>query len=237
MQPSPRFLTTRPAKVHAARPWSQFSHVSREIERVVRDLSAAGSLRTGQTVLDYGSATSPYRALFPGEVSYLAADLPGNALADLELRPDGTVPLPDHSCDVVLSTQVLEHVEDPDLYVAECARLLNDTGSLVLSTHGIMYYHRDPEDYWRWTMAGLTRLLSRHGLDVVERRGVLGLPATGLQLFQDGLYHSLPRPARPLFALLMQLLVKVADRRSTAQAREENGMVIAVRAVRRTGSA
>jgi SAM-dependent methyltransferase len=142
------------------------------------------------------------------------------------------VPEPDASFDAVLSTQVLEHVEDPDLYLGEAFRVLRPGGSIVLSTHGIMYYHRDPEDYWRWTMPGLVRLLERHGFVVEERRGVLGLVATGLQHVQDGTYWFLPRPFRPLFTFVMQAIVTFADRRYSAEDRELNGMVLAVRAVR-----
>lgn len=197
---------------------------------MVRDLTGACGLRAGSSVLDYGSATSPYRPLLPADIEFLGADLPGNEQAQVTLNPDGTVPMPDGSFDLVLSTQVLEHVEDPDLYLRECRRLMRPGGSLVLSTHGIMYYHRDPEDYWRWTMVGLCQLLSRHGLVVREKRGVLGLAAVGLQHFQDGVYWYVPKLLRPVFTLIMQFFIKRVDRRYSAQAREDNGMVIAVRA-------
>ncbi len=60
----------------------------------------------------------------------------------------------------MLSTQVLEHVTDPRLYLAECHRVLRPGGPLLLSTHGIMVYHPDPVDYWRWTGAGLQRAVT-----------------------------------------------------------------------------
>lgn len=218
--------------VHCARPWSQFARVNRELDAAVRDLTGPCDLGPGSRVLDYGCAGSPYRRLLPPGSTYVRADLPGNPLADVELTADGTVPLADASFDLVLSTQVLEHVVDPDVYLAECARLLRPGGALVLSTHGIMYYHRDPEDYWRWTMVGLARVVERHGLDVVDRRGVLGLAATGLQLFQDATYWKVPALLRRPYALLLQSFVTAADRRCTPAEREDNGLVIAVRAVR-----
>jgi SAM-dependent methyltransferase len=132
----------------------------------------------------------------------------------------------------VLSTQVLEHVQDPDVYLAECARLLRPGGSLVLSTHGSMYYHADPDDYWRWTMAGLALLVERHGLVVEQRVGVLGLRAAAVQVFQDATVWSVPRPLRRLYTLLCQVVVGALDRGLTPQQREDNGLVVAVRAVR-----
>jgi len=199
---------------------------------MVEELVAASALGSAARLLDLGCAQRPYKRLLPAGVEYVGADLPGNPLADVVLTPEGTVPLPDASFDVVLSTQVLEHVLDPGSYLAECRRLLRVGGSLVLSTHGIMYYHQDPEDYWRWTSVGLARTVEAAGLRVVEQRGILGLAATGLQLFQDATYWRLPRLARPAFALAVQAAISLADRRQTDAERIANGLVIAVRAVR-----
>jgi SAM-dependent methyltransferase len=70
--------------------------------------------------------------------------------------------------DLVLSTQVLEHVEDPLKYLSECARALKDDGLLALTTHGLFEDHPCPNDYWRWTAQGLETIVKQSGL-VVER--------------------------------------------------------------------
>ena len=206
--------------------------MNRGLEQLVRDLTGACGLEPGAALLDYGCATRPYRHLLPTGVAYVGADLPGNPDADVQLRPDGTVPRGDATVDLVLSTQVLEHVRDPSLYLAECARLVRPGGSLVLSTHGSMYYHPDPDDYWRWTMAGLVLLVEQHGLHVVQRRGVLGLRAAAVQVFQDATVWSVPRLLRRMYTLVLQALVGALDRGLTPQSREDNGLVIAVRAIR-----
>lgn len=199
---------------------------------MVRDLAVPFARNPGSRVLDLGCADRPYVALFPAGVEYVGADLPGNPLADVLINEDGTCPLPGGSFDVVLSTQVLEHVPEPERYLAECFRLLRPGGSLVLSTHGIMYYHRDPEDYWRWTCAGLRRVLAAQGFTVVELRGLLGIGAAALQIFQDGTYWFLPRFLRRLYALAMQVCISLVDRLYTDAMRAENSWTIAVRAVR-----
>lgn len=233
----PRFLAARPRRLHSTRRWSQFGHVNRGLSAMVRDLTGAAALAPGAHVLDFGCGTAPYRDTLPRGVRYTGADLPGNDRADVELRDDGTLPVPDGSVDLVLSTQVLEHVRDPDVYLRECARVLRPGGSLVLSTHGAMYYHRDPDDYWRWTMPGLALLLERTGFEVADRRGVLGLSAAAVQVFQDATVWSVPAWLRPLYLLAAQTAVRRFDRRATPADRLDNGLVIAVRAVRasRTG--
>ena len=61
----------------------------------------------------------------------------------------------------------------------------------------MMVYHPDPDDYWRWTCAGLKHAVGQAGFEIVRFEGIMGLAATGLQLVQDAVYWELPRPAAP----------------------------------------
>lgn len=193
------------------------------LEEMARDLHP-GEVRR---VLDYGCAELPYRRFFPESVEYLAADLPGNPAATIAINTDGTVPVDDASVDAVLSTQVLEHVADPRLYLRECHRVLRPGARLLLSTHGFMVYHPDPVDLWRWTAAGLREELERAALRVVRLEGIMGLTATGLQFVQDGSLPRVPARLRPPFAFVMQRLIAFADRREPAESRDRNALVFA----------
>ena len=223
-----RYWTFRPDDVHSMSPWSRFGHVNRKLTAAIAELLTHVDLARGALALDYGCADRPYRSLLPDGVQYVGADLPGNAAADVEIAEDGRLPLPDESFDLVLSTQVLEHVDDPDVYLKECERVLRAGGWFILSTHGMMYYHQDPEDYWRWTRAGLEKLIANHGFEVVTNRGVLGLAAAALQILQDGCYWYLPRVMRRPFAAVMQVLIVLADRFYPRANRVDNCLTIAV---------
>jgi SAM-dependent methyltransferase len=228
----PKFLTERRGDVRDTAPWSPFAYVNRRLRELVRILIENAALAPGSKVLDYGCADAPYRSELPPGVEYFGADLVGNPWAQVELREDGTVPMADACCDLVLSTQVLEHVEDPQAYLSESFRLLRPGGSLALSTHGIMYYHPDPTDHWRWTASGLTKAVEAAGFSVAEIRGIVGLTSAALQLFQDGTYSFVPRVLKPVYALIMQGLIALADRFYSDEARIANALVIAVRAVK-----
>lgn len=231
MAEAPVFHAQRPQDLRRATPWHRMSHIVAELPRTIAALRT--ELGEPGRVLDYGCAELPYRHLFAPDVDYLAADLPGNPDATLHVAADGTVPVADRSVDVVLSTQVLEHVEDPGVYLAECARVLAPGGRLLLSTHGLMVYHPDPDDYWRWTCAGLRCAVERAGFTIVRFEGIMGLTATGLQLVQDAWYWRLPRPLRAPFALVMQTLAKLGDRLEPRDARQLNALVFALVAERR----
>jgi SAM-dependent methyltransferase len=229
---TPRFLAERPGDLRRATPWHRLSHIVEllpaRLERLAADLRVPPEGR----VLDFGCADVPYRRFFGPDVDYLTADLPGNDAAGIDIRADGTVPVADASVDAVVSTQVLEHVADPQVYLSECARVLRPGGRLLLSTHGLMVYHHDPVDYWRWTSAGLRHVVEQAGLRVVRFEGIMGPAAAGFQLVQDAWYWRLPRWARPVLALLLQSLAKLADRVEPAESRDMNALVFALVAER-----
>lgn len=117
-------------------------------------------------ILDYGAGGSPYRSLFPG-ADYKRADcvqLPG---LDYVFGSDEKIQEKDGAFDLILSTQVLEHVRHPQLYLREAHRLLRSGGRILVSTHGLFEEHGAPVDYRRWTLEGLFAELEDAGF----RRG------------------------------------------------------------------
>jgi SAM-dependent methyltransferase len=113
-------------------------------------------------VLDYGAGPSPYRTLLPN-ADYRRADyVPSPGLAYL-VDGDSLVPERDGLFDLIISTQVAEHVSNPDSYFKEAFRLLRPGGRFVVTTHGIWPDHGTPYDFQRWTAAGLARDLARAG--------------------------------------------------------------------------
>lgn len=181
------------------------------LHRTVKANIAALNLKPGTRVLDFGCGERPYREALGPDVNYIGADLAGNDLADVTIE-DGVVDLPDQSVDLVLSTQVLEHVTDPERYLNECHRILRPGGRLLLTTHGTMFYHPHPTDLWRWTREGLVQIMRDALFDVRSTSPLLGAVPVGLWLLMMNLQAHLPPGIRHACVSFFTLLMSLSDR-------------------------
>ena len=131
-------------------------------------------------VFDYGCGGAPYRELFGQCERYVGADVTPGPRVDRVLQENGLTDERSGEYQAVFSSQVLEHVKDPEGYLKECYRILEPGGWLFVSTHGFYLEHGCPYDFWRWTIAGLEQALRRAGFEVArshklttEFRGIL----------------------------------------------------------------
>jgi SAM-dependent methyltransferase len=117
---------------------------------------------TGSQVelLDVGCGERPYDHIFQPYVSRaVGLDVVPGPKVDF-VAPADQLPFRDGSFDCVTCTQVLEHTPHPAAVVSEAYRVLRKGGVAFISTHGTARYHPNPEDYWRWTHAGLCELFT-----------------------------------------------------------------------------
>lgn len=206
----------------------------RAMERVVGaaiDATLESSTGGGLIVADIGGRSTPWRARVERfarrsgrSVRHLAVDL--DARATIRGMAE-QLPLRGGCADLVLCTQMLEHVRNPAAAVAEMRRVTRPGGTCLLTTHGTWFYHPDPEDYWRWTASGLRALFAEAGFAQIEVTPVggtkLALAVLNLASIErawgNGLAGSLARhlviaPANTLAAPLA--LRRLEARRSTA---------------------
>lgn len=151
------------------------------IEEVIRKYitNCCGDKR----LIDYGCGDVPYLPLFDGKISqYVTCDIQTNPIAEVKISSDDKVPLPDNSFDIVLSVQVLEHVDDVNAYLAEANRLLKNHGLLLISTHGQWIWHPCPKDLRRWTIEGLSSVIEKSGFQLLDSMWISGVLAYSLQL-------------------------------------------------------
>lgn len=164
--------------------WSPWYYVNTLLRKAYEN-TVPGVLKEypDANVLDYGCGSKPYEYLFEqGVKKYTAVDIGDNPLADIQITPGEKLPFGSGEFDIILSSQVLEHVQEVDQYMAECNRVLKTGGTLLLSTHGTWQFHAAPYDFNRWTIMGLKHLMNKSGFEVLNSIPVLGQLALTSQL-------------------------------------------------------
>ena len=88
----------------------------------------------------------------------------------------------DASFPVILCTEVLEHLPEPQRAIDEMYRVLAPGGTLLLTTRFLFPIHDAPHDYFRFTKYGLRHLLRRFEiLELREETDAVGTIAVLLQ--------------------------------------------------------
>lgn len=163
-------------------------------------------------ILDYGACNSPYASLFP-EADYKRADIFACTGVDYLIGEDSRIKEEEDTFDMVLSTQVAEHLLDPKTYFSEAFRLLKKGGLFIVTTHGMWEEHGVPHDYQRWTVDGLERDLQSVGfviresfkLTTSERFFLFHLQGRLLRgnLYRQNILHRLIRKVRRMVGRLV----------------------------------
>jgi SAM-dependent methyltransferase len=117
-------------------------------------------------LLDVGCGNRPYeKTFFSGAAQYIGCDY----LSDRS-KPDVIcsaldLTFPDNSFDTVVSTEVLEHVPDPQRAIREMYRVVKPGGYVILSTPQYWPRHEVPYDYFRYPYDGILHLFKEGGFE------------------------------------------------------------------------
>lgn len=121
-------------------------------------------------LLDAGCGTMPFKALLEDLVEeYRSLDIE-RKLSDVDFVGNllEMNAIFSESYNVVLCTEVLEHVPRPERLMAEVQRILKPRGKFILSVPHLSRLHEEPCDYYRFTRHGLQFLLEQNGFSVLE---------------------------------------------------------------------
>ena len=105
---------------------------------------------------------------------------------------------------LIISQETVEHVSNPFRAVREMARVLRPGGTLYLQAPFIIGYHPGPEDYWRFSRAGMRRLVEQAGLECLRVEPAIG-SGTGMyritvEFFADMFARVIPALYLPVKA-------------------------------------
>lgn len=147
-------------------------------------------------ILDLGSGGSDrYSSLIPRTKNsvYELFDAKKGNVIDFE---KDKLPYREDVYDTVMLLNVLEHLFNSSTILKEIVRIKKSDGVLIGYVPFLMWYHKDPHDYFRYTHEALQILLEQAGFrDIVIEKIYKGPYIAAFQM----IHPTLPRIIRPLF--------------------------------------
>ncbi len=137
---------------------------------LINDLKQSISRYAKGNILDVGCGNKPYESLFNGsKESYSGCDVVQSSENKVDVICKATeLAYESNTFDTVFSTQVMEHVDNSDLMMKECNRVLKPGGVMILSVPLCWELHEEPYDFFRFTKYGLQELCNRNNFEVLE---------------------------------------------------------------------
>lgn len=157
---------------------------------LLKNIKLLSSEITGKT-LDVGCGTKPYKRYF-NSTEYIGLEVE-NTINKEEKEVDvfykgDKIPFADKEFDSVISSQVLEHVFNPQQFLFEINRVMKPKAKLLLTVPFIWDEHEQPFDYGRYSSFGLNDLLEKHGFKIIKHLKSLNNISAVFQLFNAYMY-------------------------------------------------
>jgi SAM-dependent methyltransferase len=177
-------------------------------------------------MIDIGCGTKPFEGLLsPRIIAHVGLDHVETFHDKSKIDLFGTayeIPAEDCSFDSALCTAVLEHLEEPELALRECHRVLKPGGVAIYSIPFIWHLHEEPRDFYRFSKYGLQYLFAKVGFEVIEIVPLSGFWVTFGQEFVYYLGRFNRGPVRwfriyDVLALAIQGFAYYADRIDRAE--------------------
>jgi len=129
-----------------------------------------------EVILDIGVGQAHFHELLTGRTVY-GVDFYPYPKAHVVCDFGSGLPFRDAAADIILLSNVLEHLRDPALLLRECHRVLKPGGVLIGAVPFFINVHQRPYDFFRYTDIALASLLSEAGYRKSDVEPVLSLYA------------------------------------------------------------
>lgn len=119
-------------------------------------------IKSGVRALDIGAGTSPFAALSE-QFDAFSVDIEPYRGIDFTTDMTGPLPLMDESFDLIIMSNLLEHIPEPMRLVEECYRILKKGGTMLMTVPFIIKVHQAPYDFMRYTEYMLLKFFDNAG--------------------------------------------------------------------------
>ncbi len=141
-------------------------------------------------LLDIGCGVKPYKVILSHHIEiHVGLDHSATPHKLTEVDLVGTayhIPADTDSFDTVICTDVLEHLEEPQLAIAEAHRVLKPGGTAIYTTPLFWHLHEQPRDFYRYTEFGLKYLFEKNKFEIIR---IVPLGGFWVTLGQETCYY------------------------------------------------
>ncbi|HKB45788.1 MAG TPA: class I SAM-dependent methyltransferase [Chitinophagaceae bacterium] len=147
-------------------------------------------------LLDFGCGEKPYAHLFEVE-KYIGVDLEKNeghnlSMDKIDVFYDGTkLPFPADFFDSVYASEVFEHIFNLEEILKDINRVHRSEGLLLITLPFVWPEHEMPNDFGRYTSAGIKSILSKCNYEIIAHEKDPGFFLSVIQLFATYVHHVL----------------------------------------------
>ena len=151
-----------------------------------------------------GSNLSYYDHLDSSKASIEKIDLYKES--DKEINLEEKLEIKSETYDSVILFNTLEHIKNHNNLISEISRIIKKKGKLEIFVPFLVYYHPDPNDFFRPTHYYLKNILEENGFEV--KINLIGVGAS-IVSYQN-LYRYLKLPIiKSIFFILFEILNKI----------------------------
>lgn len=148
-------------------------------------------------LLDFGCGNKPYKSFIEVD-KYIGLDIEesghDSTNYDVDVYWDGkTIPFQNNHFDSILTSEVLEHVFEPNAILKELNRVCKPGGKLLLTVPFVWNEHEIPYDYARYSSYGLKHILNKHGFEILHHKKTTNFVETVFQLWNTYVFQSVLR--------------------------------------------
>ena len=139
--------------------------IKKEIELFFKDIK-------NKQILDFGCGDARYKKYIDNSNNYKGLDVAESGHSPLDKNYDvlwdkKKLPFENDVFDIVLMTEVLEHVENVDITLREINRVLKIGGSILVTVPFIWPEHQKPYDFQRYTSFGIKKVFDYYGFETI----------------------------------------------------------------------
>tara|TARA_Y100000816_G_scaffold211549_1_gene157177 strand:+ start:1113 stop:1769 length:657 start_codon:yes stop_codon:yes gene_type:complete len=148
------------------------------IQEIDKRIIELGEQIKNKKILDLGCGTNKYKKYFIRSNEFIGIDIKEGGRGMIDKEPDifydgKKIPFDNESFDVIICTEVLEHVENFNLVVKEIYRSLKKGGKAFITMPFITAEHEIPYDFRRLTSFGIKKEFERFGFEIKKFEKIL----------------------------------------------------------------